>query len=443
MTQQTDHIQHRSPRSVLVVGAYGLIGAGIARALIRRGHSVKGLGRDADTAHRVLPAVDWVIRDLRDMTAAADWTGLLEGVDMVVNAAGVLQETGRDNLRAVQVKAVLGLADACAGSGVGLVQISAAGAEQDAATPFLATKAEADAAILNGGAPCWIFRPGLVVAQNAYGGTSLIRMLAAMPMIQPVAMARAQVHTIGLPDLAEAVALAVEGRLPPGLACDLVEDAPHELSAIVRQHREWLGLGPGRQIEVPSWVLGPVAALADGLGRLGWRSPLRSTAAQVLSDGIRGDPEPWQAASGKRIASLPETLAQLEATVEHRLAARMALMLPVVVAVLSAFWLLSGLIGFLRVGQAAEVLTATGWPEAAAVSSVLFWSVVDLLLGGAVLIRNWARRAALGMVAVSLIYLGAATVFTPGLWLDPLGPLVKVVPGAVLAIVAWMLLEER
>ena len=47
------------------------------------------------------------------------------------------------------------------------------------------------------------------------------------------------------------------------------------------------------------------------------------------------------------------------------------------------------------------------------------------------------------MVVVSVFYMAAATVFTPVLWLDPLGPLVKVMPGTMLALTAFFLLEER
>ena len=46
-------------------------------------------------------------------------------------------------------------------------------------------------------------------------------------------------------------------------------------------------------------------------------------------------------------------------------------------------------------------------------------------------------------VLVSLIYLLGASLLTPQLWLDPLGPLVKVLPGLVLAVVARITLETR
>jgi hypothetical protein len=47
------------------------------------------------------------------------------------------------------------------------------------------------------------------------------------------------------------------------------------------------------------------------------------------------------------------------------------------------------------------------------------------------------------MIALSLAYLANATLLQPGLWLEPLGPLVKVFPSIVLALVALAILEER
>jgi uncharacterized membrane protein len=45
-----------------------------------------------------------------------------------------------------------------------------------------------------------------------------------------------------------------------------------------------------------------------------------------------------------------------------------------------------------------------------------------LLLGGAILVRAWARPAALGMAVVSAAYLIGGNLVTPSLWLDPLAP---------------------
>jgi hypothetical protein len=47
------------------------------------------------------------------------------------------------------------------------------------------------------------------------------------------------------------------------------------------------------------------------------------------------------------------------------------------------------------------------------------------------------------MVGMTLVYLAAGSMVTPALWLDPLGPFVKVLPAMMLALVTMAVLEER
>ena len=48
-----------------------------------------------------------------------------------------------------------------------------------------------------------------------------------------------------------------------------------------------------------------------------------------------------------------------------------------------------------------------------------------------------------GMLALTLVYLVAASILAPELWADPLGPLVKAIPALVLALVALAIWDER
>ena len=84
-----------------------------------------------------------------------------------------------------------------------------------------------------------------------------------------------------------------------------------------------------------------------------------------------------------------------------------------------------------------------GWPASLAITSVLFWAVVDIVIGLAFAFRKYAYSACWAAVGVSLFYLAASTVTLPSLWMDPLGPLVKVVPSIVLALVARVTLDTR
>lgn len=432
------------PMSVLVIGAYGLIGSGIVQRLARDGHRLIGLGRDIATAQRVVPTIDWRAADLRDLTQAAPWRPYLDGIDAVVNCSGALQDGPQDSLEAVHHHAIAALAQACAAADIKLVQISATGADAAAATPFLASKGRGDLAIQAAGGQHHIFRPGLVLARHGYGGTTMLRMLAAVPYVQPLAIADAKIQTIALDDLADAVSAALAGRIPAGFVGDLVETDTHSMREVVVAMRAWLGTAPATlTITLPDALLRPMVKIADGLGRLGWRSPLRQTAVTVLADGVTGRPTDVTQYGLPPIKSLSETLADMPARVEDRMFARMALLTPLIIATLVVFWAVSGLMGIVRVNAAAQVLVDVGWPQALAITSVLFWAFVDIAIAAALAYRPTAKIACWAAVGVSLVYLVASTVFVPSLWVDPLGPLVKVLPSIALALVARVTLDTR
>ncbi len=430
---------------ILVIGAYGFIGSAIARMLAGAGYPVRGLGRSAARGRRMLPGIDWVEGDLRAMTTPEDWTAALDGASAVVNAAGALQDGARDSLRAVHDRAIRALLAACAAQGVRrFVQISAAGVAPGASSEFFRSKARGDQAVRASGLDWVILRPGLVIGPDAYGGTALLRGLAAFPLVQPVVLGGAPVQTVALADVARAACRAAEGKLPPGTEADLVTPEPQPLREIIAGFRHWLGIPPARrEIALPGWVARPAAAVADALGWLGWRSPLRSTSLAALTGGVRGDPAPWQALTGETLPGLRDTLAAFPATVQERWFARLYLALPLALAVLSLFWLASGLIGLWQWRAAAALLAPANLPDGLAAALVRAGSVADIALGLAVLVRPWARAACFGMAGLGLVYLALGTILTPWLWADPLGALVKVLPGIALALVTAAMLEER
>ena len=430
---------------VLVLGAYGLIGTGVTAALLDAGHVVVGLGRSIEVARRRFPGVTWVEHDLRDLVRPGDWTLLLAGMDAVVNAAGVLQDGPADDVAVVHRDAMLALFAACEANGPArIVQISAAGASEGATTRFMTTKAEADKALSASTKLDWtIVRPGLVIAPSAYGGTALLRALAATPFILPAWRSGATIETVGLRDVASAVVACVAGEVPSRMAYDLVEDTPHTLAETLLALRGWLGFPSAPIVAFPDWMLDLGAKVGDALGRLGWRPPLRTTSLQQLRAGVTGDPAPWLAARGRGVSSLEETLRGMPAGVQERWFARLFLLKPLITGVLSLFWLASGLVALARFPLATGILTGRGFAGGVAAALVLVGALADLALGALILIRRTTAPAAAGMVVLTLVYLVEATLLVPDLWADPLGPLVKTLPGLVLALVAIAIATDR
>jgi uncharacterized protein YbjT (DUF2867 family) len=425
---------------ILILGGTGFIGTAILQRLIADGHCVTGLGRDTSQAAQRFPGARFVHADLARMSASTDWAELVADHEVIVNCAGALQDGPRDDLAAVQERAMLALYQAArTAGGRRIVQISAHTGGGGTDLPFLATKRRADEALKSSGLEQVILRPALVVGRNAYGGTALLRALAGFPGFIPAVHSGSRVETVALDDVAEAAVRAVDGRLPSGSDIALAAPDAGTLGEVLALHRAWLGLGPARIVSVPAFLARPVTALADLAGRLGWRSPLRSTAMQVMEGGVEAGsaaPAPFA------LRSLAQTLGENPSGVQDLWFARLYLLKAPVLVTLSSFWLLSGLIPLLSVETAAAHFLPLLSPPAG-YAATLATCALDVGLGLAVLWRRWARQALWAMLAVSLAYLASASLVEPGLWLDPLGPLVKVLPSVLLTLVALATLDDR
>jgi DoxX-like family len=90
-----------------------------------------------------------------------------------------------------------------------------------------------------------------------------------------------------------------------------------------------------------------------------------------------------------------------------------------------------------------SVLTERAVPSWIIGPLVFGGAVDDILLGIGVLWKPWTRRAALGMLGLSSAYLTGSFIVAPDLWADPLGPMVKVLPGMTLAAMVWFMMQER
>ncbi|MCD2181841.1 DoxX-like family protein [Rhizobium sp. GN54] len=423
--------------TILILGANGFVGSAVLARLARDGHVLAGLGRDIAHAKNRFPSVRWHRADLSGLKSVEDWAPYFDGVEVVVNCAGALQDGQRDDVVATQRDAMLALYQAARKSGLRLVVQISARTDRGQGLPFLSTKAEADMALAASGLDHVILRPALVLGRNAHGGSALLRALAALPFITPLAFSDRRVETVSVEDVAECVHEAIEGRLPSGTDVDLAADAP-DLGKLVTLHRAWLGLPPAKTLALPDAIAAPVSRLADLAGRLGWRSPLRSTAMQVMAGGIAAG----ETRVDRPLSSARETLARHPAGVQDLWFARLYLAKPVLIVTLALFWILSGLVPFLDLGRAAAHF-APFMPQAAALGLTAATSLLDIVLGLLLLWRPTARIALVGQAALALAYLAGGTLLEPALWLDPLGPYVKVLPALALTLTTLALLDER
>jgi len=430
---------------ILVTGASGFIGSAIAMRLVADGHEVVGVARNPKKAAARIPAISWIAGDFnKDLTPEA-WAPRLERIDAVVNCAGVLQDGLGDSLENVHILGADALFAAAENAGIRrIVQISAIGAEPDAATAFMRTKAEGDCRLRERHLDWIILRPGLVIGRPVYGGTALLRGLAALPVATPVIAGAKPMQVIGLEDVAAEVAKSLRPDAPAHVVHDLVHPVPHDLAAIIVRLRQWLGFAPQPVLTMPAWTGRFAGVIGDFCGWLGWRAPIRSTAIKQTIEGVIGDPSGWIAANGADPVPLERLPDIGPATVQDRWHARLWLVRPIAIVVMALFWMLSGLIALWPSFTAATAtLAQAGVPTSTAPALVIATAAIDVALGAALLVQRSHKAALVGILLVSLAYLFGGTIMMPYLWADPLAPLLKILPQVMLALMLLATAEAR
>ncbi|MDX2103647.1 MAG: complex I NDUFA9 subunit family protein [Alphaproteobacteria bacterium] len=154
-----------SLKVVTVFGGSGFLGRHLIRRLAKTGAVIRVPVRNAEKAKFLKPMGDVgqivpIAADIRDPAAVAHH---VEGADAVVFLVGILAPTQGRSFQAIHADAPGMIARAAASAGVGrLVQVSAMGADANAAAEYLRTKAAGEAAVRAAMADAVILRPSIV-----------------------------------------------------------------------------------------------------------------------------------------------------------------------------------------------------------------------------------------------------------------------------------------
>jgi NADH dehydrogenase len=201
----------------MVLGGSGFVGRHAAAALRARGHSVVIGTRNPKRALAKLPlALRGLLHDVElrethfeSLTTRYIWKPLLEDVDAVVNAVGILRERGSETYDRVHNMAPAALGEACARIGLRLVHVSALGLRPEARSRFLRSKLIAEKKIMASGADYSIVRPALLDGAGGFGADWL-RRVARFPIHLYPSDARGRLAPLDVRDLGEALAVLCE-----------------------------------------------------------------------------------------------------------------------------------------------------------------------------------------------------------------------------------------
>jgi uncharacterized protein YbjT (DUF2867 family) len=395
--------------AILVLGAGGFIGGRIVRALRAAGYDVREGRR---------PAID-----MARLQQAAQWAPLLENCDAVVNAVGIFREGPGATFDALQARGPMALFDACAARGIPVIQVSALGADEDAPTAFLRSKARADDHLASLSVPHAVLRPSLVFGEEG-ASARLFMTLASLPAIPLPGAGRQLIQPVHVEDVATAVVALLKERRFTASPVPAVGPQPLTLREYLAALRRGLGLGSALFIGVPQAVMAFAARFRRGF--------LDPDALAMLERGNTAE-----AASFAAILGRPPRAADTFATPAMRRDASLGWLVPLLRLALAFMWLAAALVsaGLYPVEESRAMLARVGLSDAMATLALGGAVAFDLALGIATL---FIRRRALWTLQVLLVlaYTAIITVFLPEQWLHPFGPVVKNVP--ILAVLLLM-----
>ena len=423
---------------VLIAGASGFIGTHLAAALEAAGHEVIELSRHPGVSGE-RPRI---AGDFRSDTDPAVWTSRLRGIDCVVNAVGILRESGTQTFAALHAAAPSALFSACVVAGVRrVIQISALGADVQARSRYHRSKAEADAHLAALPLEWIILQPSLVFGP---GGASarLFAALAAAPLIPLPGQGDQRVQPVHIADLAALCVRLLAAARWERQILPVVGPEPCSIRGLLAQARLGMGLPEPRFVHVP---MPAVRAFA----RLAARIPGVALDAETLDMLERGN-----TAAADRFAALlgraprpvvPVDMGRRAGAIEPAADwARLNWLLPLMRAAVALVWIVTGVLslGIYPVSDSYALLARVGVEGAAAPLLLYGAAALDLALGIAVLTlrrRIWLWRL---QMAVIVAYTAIITVALPEYWLHPFGPVLKNLPLAAL-ILALHELERR
>lgn len=244
--------------NVLVLGGTGFVGRAVCEQLVERGGGAGGKvvvptrrimrGR----AIQMLPGVLPVEADIHDEATLGRLVG---GADAVINLVAQLHgdEAGFERAHVELPRRLVG---ACRASGVRrVVHVSALGAQTDAPSRYLRSKARGEAVLRESGLDVTILRPSVIFGAGDRLLNLFARLQAVFP-VMPLGGADSRYQPVWVDDVARAIVLALERPQTAGETIECVGPRTMTLREIVEL--------AGRLAGTPRRVI----ALPDGLARL-------------------------------------------------------------------------------------------------------------------------------------------------------------------------------
>lgn len=425
---------------VLITGASGFIGSHLTRAILDQGHKVTAAVRNPAAVDTREPELRVIGVDFRQARQPEKWLAHLQGVDVVINAVGIIRESGRQTFRALHEQAPVALFRACETAGVRrVIQISALGCDDQAVSRYHLSKKAADDFLAASSLRWTILRPSIVYGPGARS-MAFFKALAALPVTPLVNRGEQRIQPIHVADLTRAVVQCLTAAGPTRVRINLVGPEPISFRDLMQRLRRWLGLGPLRTIALPYRLSLSIAKAGGFLGD----APITPEAIQMLQRGNTAGVDDFTRRFNFMPRGLDQALQAEPARQPDLWHAGLFFLRPLLRVAIALIWISAGLVSaFIYPREESyALLSQVGISGNWAPLALYGAAALDLLLGFATLSKRWLRLAAYGQILTIALYTLIITLFLPAFWAHPFGPVVKNLP-LLVATLMLISLERR
>jgi len=424
---------------ILITGANGFVGNHLVSALIEQGHEVVACVRNIKNYKRHHHSIEVIGCDYSQDTSIENWLPRFIGIDVVINAVGIINETRQQTFDALHNKTPIALFSACQHVGIKkIIQISALGADEAAVSQFHLSKRAADDYLMTLDLDWVIVMPSIVYGSGAKS-MSFFTALASLPVTPIIDTGNQKIQPIHINDFTAAVTQLISPPAPTHTKISFVGPTPLTIREVFIMLKKWLGIRKIQFMEVPF----KIAINATWVDKLIPDNLITKESIQMLNNGNTADPDQFINTFGYTPRSLAVSLENTPAQQSDKWHAKLLLLRPLLILSIAFIWIYTGITSaFIYPIESSYMLLARfGITDLLAPIALYGAAALDFTLGITMLMRYRLKSSGMIQIAVIITYTLLITLFITEQWAHPFGPISKNIP-LIVAILIMIALED-
>ena len=411
---------------ILIIGATGFIGKSIYKRLEYQNYDVL-----AGVRNPTLFAKEAIEIDFMHLDKDENLVQKLRGVEVVVNAVGIIAQQNGQTFKQMHTIAPIALFDACKEAEVKkIIHISALGS-QNGTTPYHTSKNEADIYLRKLGVPYAILHPSIVYGEGGKS-TALFEALASLPLTPIIGDGSQLLQPIALNDLINSVIRAIKSK-EEKIEFNLVGEDVVTYKELLQGFRQFLNRPATKSISVPTFG-------TDFIGKILDEPTVNSDNIIMLNQGNSADITPLSDFLDYTPIGIKKNLFNKKANNAQKLYASLYLVSPILRLIIGFVWIWSGVVSAFLYPQplALDLLHEVGISSSYDVFVLYGASFLDIVLGICIILNFKLRALLLFSFVVIVGYTLILTLLASHHWFHPFGAILKNLP---LLVSIYMLIQ--